>query len=306
MQKKYRNTSIYSIICVILLSAALAAPISSAFSANIIMMPNPTTVYIDYNGRTSANITLKYQVSGDMPFPIGANITLYPSRPWITATIADPGPVYTVQWSGSQEVESRVDMSAGSNFTAGDVCILRINGKVTDNTGGTSDRNATISIIGNPYCRLSVNASNWVNIVPNKIVDVPITIYNQGNCNTFVSTTVTAPNGFEYTVDSSDIRLDAPTFKVNESMPNRIIHLSIMAPKTFYTNEITTLKVRLDGRSAGINIMPQNVTARDTYEFTITLRNRGFYIPGYAFDGLVAALACACYAYCAYKGKRKQ
>ncbi|MDD5502772.1 MAG: hypothetical protein PHH26_04825 [Candidatus Thermoplasmatota archaeon] len=303
--KKRSKISIYAVFCTMLMSALLAAPLSSAYGANIIMTPNPTTVYIDYNGHTQTNLTLKYQVSGDMPFPVGANITTHPDKPWIVATVANPGPTYTVEWSGSQEVESRVDISAGANFSAGEVCIIYINGKVTDSTGGFADRNSTISVIGNPYCRLVANVSNWVDIVPNRIVDIPITVYNYGNCNTFVSTNVTAPSGFEYTVDSTDIRLDAPKFTVNESMPNRTIHLSLMAPKKFYTNEITTLKVKLDGRSAGINRMPQNETVRDTYEFTITLRNRGFYIPGYTFEGLFAALACAGYAYCAYKGKRK-
>lgn len=301
VSKRRPRIPIYAVFCILALSAVSAVPISSAYGANIIMKPDPTTVYIDHYGIVHTNLTIDYQLMGDFPFPVGAYFTTYSSKPWIVATVANP----VVSFNGAQTVGSRVDISAGSNFTAGDVCLVFIKGNVTDNSGGYAERTSVISVIGNPYCRITTSAGNWVDIKPDGIVDIPVTIYNQGNCNTFVSTNVTVPDGFEYTVDSPDIRLDAPTFAVNESMPNRTIHISLMAPKKFYTNEILTLKVKLDGRSIGVYRMPQNETARDTYEFTITLRHKGMYIPGYTFESLFAALACACYAYGTYKRKNK-
>jgi hypothetical protein len=301
MEKRRSKISIYAVFCILVLSAVSAIPISSAYGANVIMKPNPTTIYIDEYGLNHVNLTIDYQLMGDFPLPVGAYFTTYTDKPWIVATVANP----VLSFNGAQTVESRVDISAGNNFTAGDVCLVFIKGNVTDNSGGSAERTAVISVIGNPYCRITASVDNWVDIMPNGIVDIPVTIYNYGNCNTFVSANVTTPSGFEYTVDSPDVRLDAPTFTVNETMPNRTIHLSLMAPKKLYTNEILTLKVKLDGRSTGVYRMPQNETARDTYEFTITLRHKGMYVPGYTFEGLFAALACACYAYGTYKRKHK-
>lgn len=279
----------------------LVAPSVSAWTPNLIIKSDPTFVYIDHYSTASSNITIEYQNPTDQNYyPAGVYLTTYTDKPWITSTISN----MTLTMIPGDVAQTRLEIYADRNYTAGDVGIVYINGTVTDYEGSTCSRASTISVIGNPYCKISAYAPNWVDIYPDAIMTVPLRIENHGNCDTLVNVSLVVPQGFEWSVDISCVRLDAPTFQANETPPSRTVNISLLAPKKFYVNQISQITVKLDARSTGVYRMPQNETVNDIFVLTIMVKNRGFYFPGYAFESLIFAVALASYA-CSRKSKNK-
>jgi hypothetical protein len=301
------NSLRIALISIALLTAALAAgfafPTASSFTPNLIITPNPTSTYIDYYGFANATLTVEYQNAAEWPdFITAVNLSVGCSVPWLKATIKDP----MLSMKPGSTANTTLNINSDKNFSVGSVGIVYIYGNVTDYEGTSKFMVATFSVIGNPYCIIQAYADNWIDVYPNQIVDIPIKIENHGNCNTFVNVSAIVPSGFEWSADSSSLRIDAPTFTINENTPNRTAVISVLIPQKFYTNKLDKITIVLDAYSAGVYKMPQNETVNDKFYFTITIKNRGFYFPGFAFETLIPAIACVFCAYAARKGKRKE